>query len=170
LAATRDAESVLRVPAQLEALAGLAALAESPAEAARLFGAAEAARDAYGLARYAVEGETYAADVKRARLALPGPDFDEAWEQGRSMSLEEAVAYASRGRGERKRPSTGWASLTPTELEVVGHVAAGLTNPQIAERLFVSRSTVKQHLAHIFTKLGVSTRTELASMATRRGL
>ena len=170
LAAARDAESVLRVPAQLEALAGLAALADSPAEAARLFGAAEAGRDAYGLARYAVESQSYAADVERLRVALPGSNLDEAWEQGRSMSLDDAVAYASRGRGERKRPSTGWASLTPTELEVVGHVAAGLTNPQIAGRLFVSRSTVKQHLAHIFTKLGVSTRTELASMATRRGL
>lgn len=170
LAAARDAESVLQVPAQLEALAALAALAESPAEAARLFGAAEAVREGYGLVRYAVEGESYAADVELARLALPGPDFDEAWDQGRSMSLDEAVAYASRGRGERKRPSTGWASLTPTELEVVSHVAAGLTNPQIAERLFVSRSTVKQHLAHVFTKLGVATRTELASLATRRGL
>ena len=48
--------------------------------------------------------------------------------------------------------------------------AEGLTNPQIAERLFVSRSTVKVHLAHIFAKLGVSTRAELAALAIKRDL
>ena len=170
LAAALEAQSVLLVPMQLEALAGLATLAESFAEAARLFGAAEAARDAHGLVRYAVDRHGYEVDVERARTALPDEEFRAAWEQGRAMSLDEAVVYASRGRGERKRPSSGWGSLTPTELEVVRHVAEGLTNPQIAERLFVSRSTVKMHLAHIFAKLGVSTRAELAASATRRGV
>jgi DNA-binding CsgD family transcriptional regulator len=46
----------------------------------------------------------------------------------------------------------------------------GLTNPQIAERLFISRATVKTHLVHVFTKLGVSTRAQLASEATRRAV
>ncbi len=54
------------------------------------------------------------------------------------------------------------------ENQVVGLAAEGLTNPQIAERLFVARGTVKIHLSHIFSKLGVSTRAELASAATRR--
>jgi len=170
MTAARAAESVLVVPAQLEAVAGLATVAESFSEAARLFGAAEAARDAYSLVRYAVDEAEYQAHVERVRSELTDDSFKTAWEQGRAMSLDEAVAYASRGRGERRRPSSGWASLTPTELEVVRHVAAGRTNPQIAERLFVSRSTVKMHLAHIFTKLGVSTRAELAAAATRRGL
>ena len=85
--------------------------------------------------------------------------------EGSEMSLEDALAYASRGRGPRNRPTTGWASLTPTEMEVLRHAAEGLTNPQTAERLFVSRSTVKVHLAHIFAKLGVSTRAELAAVA-----
>jgi DNA-binding CsgD family transcriptional regulator len=43
-----------------------------------------------------------------------------------------------------------------------------MTNPQIAEKLFVSRSTVKTHLSHVFAKLGVSTRSELAGIAARR--
>ena len=170
LTAALAAQSILLVPMQLEALAGLATLAESFAEAARLFGAAEAARDAHGLVRYAVDRHEYEADVERARTALSDEEFRAAWDQGRAMSLDEAVAYVSRGRGERKRPSSGWASLTPTEIEVVRHVAEGLTNPQIAERLFVSRSTVKMHLAHIFAKLAVSTRAELAASATRRAL
>ena len=64
--------------------------------------------------------------------------------------------------------SHGWASLTPTELQVVDLVAEGLTNPQIAERLFMGRATVKTHLEHVFTKLGVHTRAELAAQAARR--
>ena len=55
------------------------------------------------------------------------------------------------------------------ELAVVVLAAEGLTNPQIAERLFIARGTVKIHLSHVFSKLGVST-AELASEATRRGV
>ena len=68
----------------------------------------------------------------------------------------------------RMFPSTGWASLTPSELQVVGLVAEGLSNPLIGERLFVSRRTVQTHLKHVFAKLGVTSRAELASKATRR--
>ncbi len=82
--------------------------------------------------------------------------------------MEEAIEYASRARGERKRPSSGWASLTPTELRVVELVAEGLTNPQIAAKMFVARGTVKVHLGHIFTKLDVTSRSELAAQAARR--
>ena len=51
------------------------------------------------------------------------------------MSASEAIAYAQRGRGERKRPSSGWASLTPTELDVARLVSEGLANKDIATRL-----------------------------------
>lgn len=83
------------------------------------------------------------------------------------MSIEEAIAYAQRGRGERKRPPSGWASLTPAELDVVRLVAEGLTNKDVAARLFVSPRTVQSHLAHVFAKLGVTTRTQLAQEAAR---
>ena len=86
------------------------------------------------------------------------------------VSLNEMIEYVSRTRGERKRPSSGWASLTPTELRIVALAASGLTNPQIAERMFIARGTVKVHLSHVFAKLGVTTRAELASQATKRGL
>jgi DNA-binding CsgD family transcriptional regulator len=71
-------------------------------------------------------------------------------------------------RGPRQRPQFGWDSLTPTEHRVVDLVAEGLTNPQIGERLFVSRRTVQTHLAHVFAKLGISSRTQVAAEATRR--
>ena len=71
-------------------------------------------------------------------------------------------------RGRRGRPADGWASLTPTELQVVATVAEGLSNPQICARLFMSRGTVKTHLSHIYAKLGVANRAELAAAAIGR--
>jgi DNA-binding CsgD family transcriptional regulator len=83
------------------------------------------------------------------------------------MSPEESVAYALRGRGERKRPSTGWESLTPTELDVVRLVAEGNPNKDIAARLFVSPRTVQSHLRHVYNKLGLTSRVQLAREAAR---
>lgn len=94
--------------------------------------------------------------------------FRETFARGTKLSLEEAISYSSRARGERKRPSTGWQSLTPTELAVSELVADGLTNRQIGEQLFISPATVKTHLAHIFNKLGVTSRSALAAENTRR--
>jgi DNA-binding CsgD family transcriptional regulator len=72
-------------------------------------------------------------------------------------------------RGTRQRPATGWESLTETELRVAASAAEGLTNRDIARRLFISHHTVATHLAHIFGKLGVGSRVELAAEAARRG-
>jgi class 3 adenylate cyclase/DNA-binding CsgD family transcriptional regulator/tetratricopeptide (TPR) repeat protein len=66
------------------------------------------------------------------------------------------------------RPSFGWASLTPMELTVSDLVAEGLTNPEIGERLHISRRTVESHLAHIFRKLDFGTRAQLAAEVVRR--
>jgi len=71
-------------------------------------------------------------------------------------------------RGARRRPTVGWESLTPTERAVVDLVAEGLSNPQVGERLFISRRTVQTHLSHIFTKLDVSSRSQLAAVVGRR--
>jgi len=95
-------------------------------------------------------------------------DFDAAWAEGAAMSNEEAMAYAQRGRGERKRPASGWASLTPTELDVVKLVSEGLANKDIATRLFISPRTVETHLTHVYTKLGLNSRVQLAQEAARR--
>lgn len=65
-------------------------------------------------------------------------------------------------RGPRRRPATGWGSLSPSEQKVAALAAEGLTNPEIAERLFISRHTVGTHLRHVFEKLGLSSRVELA--------
>ena len=62
------------------------------------------------------------------------------------------------------------AGLSPRELEVLEHLAEGLRNRDIGERLFISDRTVARHLAQIFAKLGVSTRTAAVREGRARGL
>lgn len=69
--------------------------------------------------------------------------------------------------GRRRRPSTGWDSLTPTELQVAELVGQGLTSPQIATRLYISPRTVQTHISHALRKLGLSSRVELATTVAR---
>jgi DNA-binding CsgD family transcriptional regulator len=106
--------------------------------------------------------------VQALRNAMDDIDFQSAWNEGAALSTTEAIAYAQRGRGERKRPSSGWASLTPAELDVVRLVSEGLGNKDIATRLFVSPRTVQSHLTRVYTKLGLTSRVQLAQEAARR--
>lgn len=83
---------------------------------------------------------------------------------------------APRGRGSAPlripsptRPmDVGWASLTPSELVVIRLIARGMTNRQVAQRLVLSQATVKTHVYHVFQKLGIRNRTELAAVAHTR--
>jgi DNA-binding NarL/FixJ family response regulator len=145
----------------LDTLAALAARLERFDHAARVIAAADRARAAMGLRRH----ESLDAIVAHLRAALGNGAFDEAWTAGAQLSLDDAVVYVRRSRGARGRPSGGWASLTPTELEVVRLAVEGYNNPDIGARLLMSRSTVKTHLSHVYAKLGVANRTELAALA-----
>jgi DNA-binding CsgD family transcriptional regulator len=81
-------------------------------------------------------------------------DFNAAWTEVVPSSIEEAIACAQRGHGQRKCPGAGWASLTPAERDVVRLVCEGLGNKDVAARLFVSTRTVQAHLTHVYTKPG----------------
>jgi DNA-binding CsgD family transcriptional regulator len=170
LRAFHDAGDPGGVADVLESLAALVHELHSDEQGVRLLGAAEAARAALGCVRFPVRQADYETQLSALREALGEEAFAAAWSAGASLSLDDAVAYAERGRGERKRPSGGWDSLSPAELRVVQLVAEGLTNPQIGERLFISRRTVQAHLSHVFAKLGVASRAELAAQAARREL
>ncbi len=153
----------------LEALAALAAQQQSGAEAVRLLTAASAVRASLGLPRSPVALTEVRHALTLARNVLDSAAYIATENEGSALTLDAATAYATRGRGARKRPSAGWASLTPTELQVVKLVAEGLSNPEIASRLFIGRGTVKTHLTHVFAKLGLTSRAGLAAEATRRG-
>ena len=170
IALARDAGDALALVDAVDLLAALAAERGDDAEAVRLWAAASAARARLGCT---LSAATAAARQERLALVLGGASPDRtasAWAEGEQLSVEEAIAYASRGRGRRKRPATGWPSLTPAEVDVVRLVARHLSNPEIAERLFISRATVKTHLIHAFAKLGIRSRSELAAEAIKRGL
>jgi DNA-binding CsgD family transcriptional regulator len=155
------------VPETLECLATLAVDARSYREAARLFAAAAAIRLRIGAVRLKIHDAGHEASVAALRHAMGETDFDAAWAEGAALSTDEAIAYAQRGRGQRKRPTSGWASLTPTERDVVRLVSEGLGNNDIAARLFVSPRTVQTHLTHVYTKLGLTSRVQLAQEAAR---
>jgi ATP/maltotriose-dependent transcriptional regulator MalT len=70
----------------------------------------------------------------------------------------------------RRRAQLGPRPLSPRELQVLTLAAEGLSGPQIAEQLFVSPSTVKTHLEHIYDKLGVGDRAAAVATALRSGL
>jgi predicted ATPase/DNA-binding CsgD family transcriptional regulator len=167
LAHAADVEAYLYIPDILECLGALAGDAGSHSEAARLFGAAGAIRQRMGAVRFRVYDAGYEASVAALRDAMGENDFESAWAEGAALSTEEAVAYAQRGRGQRKRPTSGWASITPTELDVVRLVSEGLSNNDIATRLFVSPRTVQTHLTHVYTKLSLTSRVQLVQEAAR---
>ena len=66
------------------------------------------------------------------------------------------------------RPAFGWDSLTDTERTITDLVAQGLSNRQVASRVFLSTHTVAFHLRHVFWKLGVTSRVQLARMAAEQ--
>ncbi len=165
-----DGEHFQVVVPALDFIAGIALESGNHTEALRIFAATAAMGDRAGTHATEFEVTMRAADLDRIRTAIGDEAFAAASDEGSRLNTRETIEYVTRARGERKRPSAGWDSLTPRELAVVQLAAQGLTNPEIAEKLFVGRGTVKSHLASIFTKVGVRTRAELAAEAARRDL
>jgi len=167
LALAAELGAQLGVPDILECLAAAAAGVGSFDEAGRLMGAADAMRSRMGSVRFKVHDADHEAALATIRAALGEDEYDRSWADGAGLSPGEAIAFARRGRGERKRPQTGWAALTPTERDVVRLVSEGLGNKEIAARLFVSHRTVETHLTHVYTKLALKSRVQLVNEAAR---
>jgi DNA-binding CsgD family transcriptional regulator len=104
---------------------------------------------------------------------------------GAALEFDNAgVTFASLGAGSdlamlgpladglrtQSRPEASGTGLSARELEVLAHVAAGKTSPEIAEALTISRHTVRRHLENIFTKLGVNSRAAATAYAYEHDL
>ena len=139
--------------------------------ATRLFGAAEALREAMGAPVPPVERTEYEERVAAVHAVLGEVRFRAAWAQGRSMSPQQAVSKREAAPETRSvshasapaeviPPVVKAVGLTRRELDVLRLLSEGLTNAQIAERLMLSVVTVSSYLRTIYGKLGVSSRTQ----------
>jgi DNA-binding NarL/FixJ family response regulator len=151
----------------LDVLAEIALFRRQHQRAVRLAAAAHGQRSALGLVAFPHVRRRTERQLADAEAALGDENVKKASEEGGRLSLEEAVAYAQRGRGERASARYGWASLSPAERRVAEFASRGLNNPDIAQALLMSRNTVKVHLSRVYAKLGVANRTELARLAAR---
>jgi predicted ATPase len=153
----------------LGGFAGLAAKTGRPRLALRLAGAAAAYRDANEFSMPAPIAQIVDGWLAPAR-AKAGSAAGRLLAEGRRLSPEEAVALVLGNEPDDASPPGRRQTLTRREAEVAALVARGLTNRDIAGRLFLSVRTVEVHLDHILTKLGFHTRTQLAAWAYEEGL
>src|SRR5918998_468874 len=158
----------------LEGLASMYGAEGKIVRAARLWGAEETLLEKLEDAVY-----TYVPDraLHRNQVAAAGSQLDEAawtaaWNEGRAMSLEQAVEYAleQEPAPESAAPAPYPAGLSAREADVLRLVANGLTNAEVAEKLFLSPRTVDWHLGSIYRKLGLHSRTEAARFASEHDL
>ena len=153
----------------LEGMAEVAVAQRRPERAARLFGAAESLRDAIGAPRPPGFRGYCERDLAAARDSLDEAAFENAWEEGRIMTPERAIEYALE-RQPVAPSSAGAGGLSPREIEVLRLVADGLTDGQVAERLYISPRTVGRHLRSVYKKLGVPSRAAAVRRAVEQDL
>ncbi len=154
------------IPICLELLAGVAAAQKQPELAVRLFGLAERLRQSLSVPVPPAFQEWRQVDVALARSQLDESTFAAAWAAGRLLSLEQAVTLLAQPPAVAAAPVVTFAfGLTPREREVLHLVAQGLSDAQAAEKLVVSVRTVNAHLASIYSKLGVNSRTAAVRLA-----
>lgn len=179
----------LEVSQAMEGLAGVASVQGQSHQAALLLGTAEALRGAIGVDLSSGGRLAHIHDVGVLRAQMKEGGFEAAHDEGRALTLEQAMAYAMVVADEpvpRKVTATAGASLGPRtklqeaklrydgltrrEREVATLIAQGRSNAAIAEDLFVTVRTVEAHVTHILQKLGFSSRTQIAIWAVDRGL
>jgi predicted ATPase/DNA-binding CsgD family transcriptional regulator len=170
------------IAASLEGLAALETGQGAPRHAARLWGAAEALRDAIGALIYPVYLAYLEQAIAQARATLGEQPFRMAWAEGRSMTPQQALAAQEPGTFPaggssmpQPLPATTQApeypdGLTAREVEVLRLIAQGWTDAQIAEHLVISPRTVNRHTTSLYSKLNVSSRAAATRYAIEHNL
>jgi len=170
--------NTLAIAECLQGFAALASVDGRPRRGARLYGAAEALREITGAELLdRADSAERERQVQQIRKRLGVHTFAAEWAAGRAIGPDEAARLALRvatadapdadavPSGATRRPL-----LTRRELQVAALVVRGLTNRQAAEQLLVAPRTIETHLEHIFSKLGVQTRAEVAAWAARQDI
>lgn len=171
----RDLRNGYCVAHCLEGLAALATAKANGVRAARLWGAADALREAVGAPLAPVDLQVHERNVAGARAQIDEASWEAAWAEGKAMTLEVATEYALLAEEPTlvhlapERPLVDeLASLTRREREVAALVSRGLTNRQIASELVVSEYTVNNHVSSILKKLNLHSREQVTALLTER--
>jgi DNA-binding NarL/FixJ family response regulator len=122
----------------------------------------------------AIEGRALAAAGERTRAVAALREAERALDECGSLRVRDEMRRELRqlgARAEVRGPAgaddSGVGSLTKRELEIAELITDRLTNPQIAERLFLSKKTIETHIRNLFVKLGASSRVEVARIIER---
>ncbi|HZS93951.1 MAG TPA: tetratricopeptide repeat protein, partial [Chloroflexota bacterium] len=165
-----------------ECLAGLGGIAYDRGDfqrAIRLLAAAERVLETIGAPLAPADRVEYERDLAAARGALGESAWHEAWKQGQALTLEEAVAEAlsdtepAPAPSSSPRPPTSSSEPVPLsarEREVAILITRGLSNREIATALTITEKTAANHVDHIFTKLDLHSRTQIAMWAVQHDL
>jgi predicted ATPase/DNA-binding CsgD family transcriptional regulator len=150
-------------------LALTAAARRDDARALRLAAIVDRMSREWSLSAWSVRVAQLDEACTQVRARLGARKADSAWNEGLSMSSARALEYAL-DRDMVHTSTTAAGPLSRREQEVVAMVAAGLTNKQIAQRLFIAERTAEGHVERIRNKLGVRSRTEVATWAVAHGI
>jgi DNA-binding CsgD family transcriptional regulator len=154
----------------METLAWVTASTHGARQAARLLGTAQADRDALSFSLFPGWQRHHERCESQLRAELGRAAFDGAMAAGVAMSPERALAGTLNRRTDTapRQPTREFSPLTPRQMEIAQLVAAGRSNKQIAMQLVIDSRTVESHVYNILSRLGLSSRVQIATWVTER--
>jgi predicted ATPase/class 3 adenylate cyclase/DNA-binding CsgD family transcriptional regulator len=179
---------VIGVVYAIEGLASLNVNQEQPQRAERLFAWADAMREKINNQRPPIEQKSVEKDLSVIHSKLGDAEFEKFSEEGRAMTVEQAIALSlepveeiiesdteaenrlDRLPSRREADKQKYGGLTTREREVASQIAQGKSNQAIAAELFVGLKTVEAHVTRILSKLGFTSRAQIAGWAVAKGL